>query len=698
MREQIDMPAAIAIPRRIAAAILVAMVVVAATAASVSAQWPTGCVELNDIVERHLGNDGNVGIYQQVFGEQAEGACQSDHIDDVRGVFAWAFAPSPTPESAGVNGAANTGGWPTTCVDLNDIVENHLGNDHNVGIYQRTFGAQAETACRQDHAEDVRVVFGWATPCVAASPAPDPRASTIAFANPGRATLRDLARDHSALEMVLVRLPWLACHVYPWLADGVSGHDYRSLESLMTLAGINESFAMEVASYPWLVDGVDTYREAEWGALRDLIIIAEHYPELLGAIREFSWIIDERPDPTSHALLSLTRLAESSVELAVLAATSSWMNDGIADYETAGLGALVELAKQDLSLTRQLLDYTLTPTVTAIDVLLLDTIYFMRYDNPQTYHLLAQQPWYVDGLDATERAFIVGIPVVVSEEFFQNPDSRYYRSITTTLPISGETTLWAFDFRPLPEGEDVLEMAAEAARELERFMGIPFPMDTIIIRFWPSDWLGFPAWFIGRNIGVSRDSFPNLDWSSKGDRYLVYHEMAHYYFNHLGPYYSVSQISPNWLDEGGAEFMETYISARLESQSLEERLAGVERAARSACHEHGFTNILKLTEPALVADNEDQKRRALRCDYILGEQMLLNLYFTMGEPGLSAALREVYLTGHFFRPFPLRHSVGYPSDLQLFQTFLKHTPPGREDAVRDVYRRIHGGPYIPPDN
>ena len=192
------------------------MVVVAATAASVSAQWPTGCVELNDIVERHLGNDGNVGIYQRVFGEQAEGACQSDHIDDVRAVFAWAFDPSPQPESADVNGAANTGGWPTTCVDLNDIVENHLGNDHNVGIYQRTFGAQAETACRQDHAEDVRVVFGWATPCVAASPAPDPRASTIAFANPGRATLRDLARDHSALEMVLVRLPWLACHVYPW--------------------------------------------------------------------------------------------------------------------------------------------------------------------------------------------------------------------------------------------------------------------------------------------------------------------------------------------------------------------------------------------------------------------------------------------------------------------------------------------------
>jgi len=54
-------------------------------------------VDLNDIVENHLGNDHNVGIYQRVFGDQAEQACQNDHRDDVRGVFAWAF-----PEGGGL--------------------------------------------------------------------------------------------------------------------------------------------------------------------------------------------------------------------------------------------------------------------------------------------------------------------------------------------------------------------------------------------------------------------------------------------------------------------------------------------------------------------------------------------------------------------------------------------------------------------
>jgi cytochrome c553 len=121
-------------------------------------QWPTTCVDLNDIVEAHLGNDGNVGIYQRVFGDQAEQGCQNDHRDDVRAVFSWAFDQTAPSADAGTQDLA----WPTDCVDLNDIVENHLGNDGNVEIYQRTFGDQAETACRNDHREDVRGVFGWA--------------------------------------------------------------------------------------------------------------------------------------------------------------------------------------------------------------------------------------------------------------------------------------------------------------------------------------------------------------------------------------------------------------------------------------------------------------------------------------------------------------------------------------------------------
>ena len=676
----------------------VAVFAVAGTAVSVGAQWPTGCVELNDIVERHLGNAGSVGIYQRVFGEQAEGACQSDHREDVAGTFAWALAGSIHPASGTEpltsDAPETTGGWPATCVELNDIVENSLGNDRNVGIYQRTFGEEAETACRQDHADNVRAVFGWAVPCDARHAAVAPAGSIPA----GPLPVYQLAPSEPALQMVLVRHPWLACHVYPWLQDGVSGHDFQSLESLMTLADLDESFAMQVASYAWFVDSIDYDREAEWGVIRDLIKIARLSPELLAHVRQLSWMnADHMPDAAWPAFLSLERLASTSVELAISVTTSPWLRDGVSDMESVAIGSLNRLAKRDLNLARKILDSTLTPSVRAIDMYFLNRIERV-YEEPHLFHVMTSQPWYKDGLDANERAFIAGIPFFVLEEYFERPDPSYYQSKTISLPLTGEVTVWAFDYRPLPPGENVVEMVTEAARELEGFMGVALPNNSIKVYFtdYEHSYLGNRAWVspLTNEIGINRHFYPRLDRHDSGDRRMVYHETSHLYFNEMGPYYPVDQLGPNWLDEGGANFMDAYIDAQLGFQSLEDRLHVVETSAREGCQKHGFANILDLTKPEKPGDEEWW----LPCMYILGEFMVLNLYYAMGERALGAALGEMYWTGHFIRPFPLLHSGAYPSDHQAYQAFLKHAPPDRKDAVREVYRRIHGGPYIPPDN
>ena len=87
------------IKRSILAAVMAAVLTVA-VAAVASAQWPTSCIDLNDIVEEHLGNTGNVGIYQSTFGDQAEQACQNDHRNDVRSTFAWVNNPNAVIDSA----------------------------------------------------------------------------------------------------------------------------------------------------------------------------------------------------------------------------------------------------------------------------------------------------------------------------------------------------------------------------------------------------------------------------------------------------------------------------------------------------------------------------------------------------------------------------------------------------------------------
>ena len=96
--------------RRLMIVVIACLSAIALTTGVVAAQWPTTCVELNDIVEAHLGNVGNVGIYQRVFGDQAEQACQNDHRNDVRSVFAWAIGePEPAMGPARASGSTSCG-------------------------------------------------------------------------------------------------------------------------------------------------------------------------------------------------------------------------------------------------------------------------------------------------------------------------------------------------------------------------------------------------------------------------------------------------------------------------------------------------------------------------------------------------------------------------------------------------------------
>ena len=131
------------------------------------AQWPTTCVELNDLAEAAVGTHQNVGIYQRTYGDQAEAQCQNDHRDDVRRTFAWAL---------GGAGETVAGTWPTSCVALNDLAEAARRNPGNVGIYQQAFthDAEAERACRSDRRADVIATFAWAIPAHVPEPTPEP--------------------------------------------------------------------------------------------------------------------------------------------------------------------------------------------------------------------------------------------------------------------------------------------------------------------------------------------------------------------------------------------------------------------------------------------------------------------------------------------------------------------------------------------
>ena len=72
---------------------------------AVAGTWPASCVALNDLAEAARGNSDSVGIYQQVYSDDAaaERACRADHRADVIATFGWAIpaaVPEPTPTPA----------------------------------------------------------------------------------------------------------------------------------------------------------------------------------------------------------------------------------------------------------------------------------------------------------------------------------------------------------------------------------------------------------------------------------------------------------------------------------------------------------------------------------------------------------------------------------------------------------------------
>ena len=457
---------------------------------------------------------------------------------------------------------------------------------------------------------------------------------------------------------------------YTWLDDGITyseGYVLASLYDFVEIGGVDA--AKQVMDYQWLADGV-TWDEQ--GVIWLLVQLVEDDPDaarqisrgslvpyLLGLVSEsvreaadYPWLADGLDARELRTIIEIAGIAKQAQELAERLLGYSWLADGISQRESNGISTLADIAHVNLELARQVVGMgILDDPLRDRDLHAITSL--RRLVETEDLALLTNQPWFTDGLSDEETAFLA----VANRD--QHSDSQYRdflrthftRSATISLPLAGDVDVWVFWHLPFPDSDDSIELIEDAVRALEALMGVPFPTTDIILLLGDPDSISFSGYHAGNYIAMDRIV------GEGNHRGVVYHETAHYYY--IGVH--------SWFNEGFADLVVTYTMTRVGLRSFAERENYLEEYDLPECIELGFRNIQELLDKGGHA--------------CLGEFILVSLFNLLGEEATSAALRELYLMS------------GEQGEEDFYRIFLKHTPLGLEDEFRDLYRRLHGGPY-----
>ncbi|MXW29650.1 MAG: M1 family metallopeptidase [Chloroflexi bacterium] len=282
---------------------------------------------------------------------------------------------------------------------------------------------------------------------------------------------------------------------------------------------------------------------------------------------------------------------------------------------------------------------------------------------------LTVQPWFADGLDEEEAAFVVTLAWVAarnSELYTDLLRTRYTQNRTISLPLAGDANIWIFQNTPFPPAEDLLAVVADTARISEGLLQVPFPTNDIILLVVDDTDRRYNF-----NYGKHLSGFMVVTRRPTGLR-SVRHETAHYYFSG----------NPQWLGEGGTEFIAAYVRDKTGVQSLSDRKIEASQRVRTECYE--LNEIENIRHLSYVWG-----RTSHECPYVMGENLLFNISEILGSDAMTSALRELY-------ELPLDEGSERDKEELVFNTLVKHIPPGRMEEFVDLYRRLHGGPYPDP--
>lgn len=366
-----------------------------------------------------------------------------------------------------------------------------------------------------------------------------------------------------------------------------------------------------------------------------------------------------KPSPTPNAQPPAYQLSEvrnwdyarqSAPPVAVRVASLDWVADGLQDkYEFNAVERLVNVGIGNSEVLDTILEAHLRGRrPEPLDLPALLSLERMAQNTPKHLERLHGADWFRDGWTDAEAAIVA---ILFDRALFLSPEfdailadpNTLNVELGTTLNLVGESVPIAIARSgPAPPTSPVMAVAQSAVPLFEEMFAAPFPTPAIVIHV--TDYVIGTAG--GSNEQTHVTLLTKVDQSSEpsSDAHLIYHEIAHYYL----------YAEPTWYAEGGADFAASYVLRNTTGSALE--------PTNYPCGYAGNLAELELRSPD---DPREAQNDAdlYRCNYFLGERLLMALYQQLGEERFLSGWRALYAR--------LARDPSYPSQQDFSETDIR---------------------------
>ena len=265
----------------------------------------------------------------------------------------------------------------------------------------------------------------------------------------------------------------------------------------------------------------------------------------------------------------------------------------------------------------------------ARDTLALQSLEYIAWRDASAFGELMSHPRIKDGItdEETKIVAVLGESTIYhgapgSAQVLLADTGVYIEERLIELPHTGETLLAVI--RVEDKVTPSMDHLEHAVRTIEKFMGVPYPIDYLALLFYDRD-SGASNNFTHLHFMPERDVVDGPYWYAG----VIAHETAHWYWRNNSDRFQYQ----HWIVEGSADFL------RIISQH--ERIGRPLEPIGRPCT--FFDNISELEKANPDRKIDGEVNPASVCENSLGSRLFLDLYFALGDETFRTAYRTIYL-------------------------------------------------------